>query len=112
MSKYIRYTCNKKNEPIFEEDCKQCSEYKPCAKEGQWCYVGALVAEAKNNEVRAEVSMPTTENLAAPVMRDTSTVKIHIGNGQTMDVLREDIAKALERDFYKNLHQGMFGGTQ
>lgn len=112
MSKHIRYTCNKKNEPVFEEDCKQCSEYKPCAKEGQWCFVGALVSEIKNKEACEDASMPKTENIAAPIMRDTSTVKIYIGNGQTMDVLREDIAKALERDFYKNLHQGMFGGKQ
>lgn len=47
--------------------------------------------------------MPTTENAAAPVLRDTSTVTINLGNGMEVDVLREDIKRQLERDFYKNV---------
>ena len=91
MSKYVRYTCNKKNEPTMREDCKNCPEYNPCGKEGRWCFIGALVAEAENNKACADVVMPLTENLVSPVLRDMSTVTINFGNGQSADMLREEI---------------------
>jgi len=106
MSEYIRYTCNKKNEPVYREDCKKCSEYNPCAKEGKWCFVGALVAE--HEPLCTETAIPAGEGAAAPVMRDMSTVTINLENGMKIDVLREDIKKQLERDFYKGVGL-MFG---
>lgn len=48
MSNFVRYTCNKKNEPTMREDCKKCPQYNPCGKEGKWCFVGALVEEVEN----------------------------------------------------------------
>ena len=77
----------------MREDCKDCSEYNPCGKEGKWCFVGALVTEA--------------ENLVSPILRDMSTVTINFGNGQSADVLREDIKKALEKDVYKSIYKGL-----
>lgn len=108
MSKYVRYTCNKKNEPTMREDCKNCPEYNPCGKEGKWCFAGALVAEAENNKACADVVMPLTENLVSPVVRDMSTVTINFGNGQSADILREDIKKALEKDIYKSIYKGLY----
>lgn len=108
MSKYVRYTCNKKNEPTMREDCKNCPEYNPCGKDGKWCFVGALVVEAENNKACADVVMPLTENLASPVMRDMSTVTINFENGQNADILREDIKKALEKDIYKSIYKGLY----
>lgn len=107
MSKYVRYTCNKKNEPTMCEDCKNCPEYNPCGKEGKWCFIGALVAKAENNKACADVVMPLTENLASPVMRDMSTVTINFGKGQSADILCEDIKKALEKDIYKSIYKGL-----
>lgn len=108
MSKYVRYTCNKKNEPTMREDCKNCPEHNPCGKDGKWCFVGALVAEAENKKVYADAVMPLTENLVSPVLRDMSTVTINFGNGQSADILREDIKKALEKDIYKSTYKGLY----
>ena len=99
MSKYIRYTCNRKNEPVLKKDCKRCPEYNPCAKDGKWCVVGALVAE--HDPVCAEASTPSAENAAAPVMRDLSTI--------TINLLREDIKRTLEREFYNSV--GLLNGA-
>lgn len=99
MSRFVRYTCNKKNVPVMRKDCEKCSEYNPCAKDGKWCFVGALIAE--HDPACAECSMPLMENAAAPVLRDTSTVTINLGSGMEVDVLREDIKEQLKRDFYK-----------
>jgi hypothetical protein len=41
--------------------------------------------------------------MTMPIMRDMSTVKINLGNGQSVDVLREDIRKSLEDELYKSI---------
>ena len=99
MSGFVRYTCNKKNVPVMRKDCEKCSEYNPCAKDGKWCFIGALIVE--HDPGCAECTMPLMENAVAPVLRDTSTVTIYLGNGMEVDVLREDIKEQLKRDFYK-----------
>lgn len=109
MAKHIRYTCNKKNKPVYRSDCKNCPEYNPCAKDGKWCFVGALLTE--HDPLCAEASMPLMESAAAPVMRDISTVTINLGNGMAVDVLREDIKRQLERDFYKSAGLGLMFGA-
>jgi hypothetical protein len=107
MSKYIRYTCNKKNEPVFKLDCVTCPEYNPCAKDGKWCFIGALVE--KNDQMCSEAHMPSAESAAAPILRDMSTVTINLGDGMKVEVLHEDIKKQLEQEFYRNL--GLFFGA-
>lgn len=106
MNRHIRYTCNKKNVTVLRDDCRKCSEYNPCAKDGKWCFIGALVAE--HDPVCAELVASTLENADAPVLRDLSTIIINLGDGMTVDVLKEDIKTALERDFYKEAGM-MFG---
>lgn len=101
MIKHIRYTCNKKKHPVYRDDCRSCPEYNPCAKDGKWCFVGALITE--HDMICEEVSRPIVESAAAPVMRDMSTVTINLGDGMKVDVLREDIKKALEREFYESV---------
>lgn len=97
----MRYICNKKGEPVFEKDCKSCPEYNPCAKNGKWCFVGALIAE--NEPICNENSIPNMKSASAPIMRDTSIVTINLGNGCSVDVLREDIKKQLELNFHIGL---------
>lgn len=46
---------------------------------------------------------PMEQDMAMPIMRDMSTVTINIGNGQSVDVLRENIRKSLEDEFYKSI---------
>lgn len=108
-TKYARYTCNKKNDPVLRQDCMSCPEYNPCAKDGEWCFAGALVAE--HDPLCAEASMPAAESAAAPVLRDMSTVTINLGNGTKVDVLREDIKKQLERELYKSTGLGLMFGA-
>ena len=103
MGRFVRYTCNKKNETIMREDCKTCPEYNPCGKSGKWCFVGALVAEAENTRTSADMCEPIAQNVAMPVMRDMSTVTINLGNGQSVDILRENIRKSLEDELYKSI---------
>ncbi len=100
MSKFIRYTCNKKNEPVLRKDCIKCSEYNPCAKDGKWCFVGALVAE--HEPICAELTNSLKQNSAMPVMRDMSTITINLGDGTKVDILREDMKRQLEQEIYKN----------
>lgn len=59
MSKFVRYTCNKKNEPTMREDCQKCGSYNPCGKEGKWCFIGALVAEVEKT-INIEIGVPDT----------------------------------------------------
>lgn len=99
----VRYTCNKKNEPKMREDCKNCPEYNPCGKDGKWCFIGALVAEAENTKMSADMCEPIAQDIDMPIMRDMSTVKINLGNGQSVDILREDIRKSLENELYKSI---------
>lgn len=103
MNSFVRYTCNKKNEPTIREDCKTCPEYNPCGKDGKWCFVGALVAEAENTRMSADMCEPMAQDMAMPIMRDMSTVTINLGNGQTVDVLRNDIRKSFEDELYKSI---------
>lgn len=106
--KIVTYTCNKKNEPTMREDCMNCPEYNPCAIDGQWCFVGALVVEAENTKACADIIMPNTADMVAPVMRDMSTVKIPVGNGQSVDVLREDIERSIENTIREELTAHLF----
>ena len=105
MSRFVRYTCNKKNEPTMREDCSKCPDFNPCAIEGQWCFVGALVAEYENTKACADITMPNVVNMVAPIMRDMSTVNIPVGNGQNVAVLKEDISRAIESAIYKSVRE-------
>ena len=101
--RFVRYTCNKKNEQTMREDCKSCPEYDPCGNEGKWCFVGALVAGVENTRMSENMCESITQDVAMPIMRDMSTVTINIGNGQSFDVSREDIIKSIEKELYKGL---------
>ena len=101
--RFVRYTCNKKNEPTMRANCKSCPEYDPCGNEGKWCVVGALVAGAENTRMSENMCESITQDVAMPIMRDMSTVTINIGNGQSFDVSREDIIKSIEKELYKGL---------
>ena len=114
MSKFVRYTCNKKNEPTMREDCEKCSEYNPCAKDGKWCFVGALVAEAENARMSEDICQPISQDMAMPIMRDMSTILLPIGDGKTVAVLKENMLEQIEKDFYKSLgiSSEMLGGNK
>lgn len=94
----IRYTCNKKAFPQFHKDCLVCPEYAPCAKGGKWCFV----AEMENENISAAVETPAAMDVAAPVLRDMSTVTVNFGNGMKVDILREDVKKQLTQELYKS----------
>lgn len=100
MSKFVKYICNKKNITVLREDCKKCEEYNPCAKNGKWCFVGALIEE--HDQMLEECALPNSESADASVLQDMSTVTINLGDGIRVDVLRNDIIKQLERDFYES----------
>lgn len=87
----------------MRKDCKTCPEYNPCGKDGKWCFVGALVAEAENEKMSADMCEPMLQDMEMPIMRDMSTVTINLGNGQSVDVLRENIRKSLEDELYKSI---------
>lgn len=96
MSKHIRYTCAKKKHPVLRKDCEKCEMYDPCAKDGKWCFVDALIAE--HEPMLSENAMGSCVNASAPVMRDMSTVTINLGNGMQVDVLKEDIRKQIREN--------------
>lgn len=101
MSKYVRYTCAKKDVPVLRKDCKKCSEYDPCARSGKWCFVGALIAE--HDENIEKICESTCENITAPTLRDMSVVTINLGQGTTVDVLKEDIKTSISKYVYDSI---------
>ena len=105
-NKFVRYTCNKKNEPVFRKDCMKCPEYNPCGINGKWCFVGALVAE--HDPACASLRETNVENMVSPMSRDMSTITVHLGDGMEVDVLRENIRKQMEESFYRQ--SGLFFG--
>lgn len=105
--KTVQYTCNKKSHPVLKEDCKSCSEYNPCAKDGKWCFVGALVAE--HDPIMVEGAMPCGESAASSILRDTTSVTIHCGDGMSFDILK--VEEQLKRSFYKSTGLGLMFGA-
>lgn len=102
MSKHIRYTCAKKKHPVLKKDCEKCEMYNPCAKDGKWCFVGALVAEHEPavSEITAGESALCA---AAPVLRDQSTVTIHLGERTSVDVFEEDFMAQLKNSLNSSI---------
>ena len=95
----MRYTCNKKAYPEFEKDCKNCSEYDPCAKGGKWCFVAAI----ENEKIMPDYCAPLTQDVVAPIMakHDYRNVKIDTNTTVTIDL--EELKERIARDFYKDL---------
>ena len=102
-SDYVRYTCNKKNEPTTREECKECPEYNPCAIEGKWCFVGALVAKIEDEKACADAVMVNAERLAMPNAIDATSVNVFMVNIENRKTLRDDILKAVRKEIYKVL---------
>jgi len=99
----MRYTCNKKAFPQFLKDCKNCSEYNPCAKGGKWCFIGAM----ENEHIVPDASTSAMQNAAAPLLvkHDYRDVKIAKNTVVTIDL--EDIKKQMEKELYKDLYIGL-----
>lgn len=102
MSRHIHYTCAKKEHPVLKKDCEKCSEYIPCAKEGKWCFVGALVAEHEPN-LSESVAGESVASSTAPVLRDQSTVTIHLDGCTSVDVSKEDLAEQIKKALLSSL---------
>lgn len=80
-----------------------CPEYNPCARDGQWCFVGALIAECENTKACSDLKMQNAANMVVPMMRDMSTVKISVGNGQSVEMSKEDIEKQIRETMTAHL---------
>lgn len=105
MSRHIRYTCAKKKHPVLKKDCERCEMYNPCAQDGKWCFVGAIIAEhepALSTSTMGEASVCAV----APVLRDQSTVTIHLGGGTSVDISKEDFAGQVKKLLYSSLSSG------
>ena len=72
--------------------CRECRYHDTCEHK-------ILQQEGYLMPAMEELTMP----LAMPIMRDTSTVKIYIGDGHYVEVEREKIKKQLERSLLKGL---------
>lgn len=103
MSRHIRYTCAKKKHPVLKKDCEKCEMYDPCAKDGKWCFVGALIAEhepALSTSAMGEASVCAV----APVLRDQSTVTIHLDSKTSVDMSKEDFAVQIKKALYSAMN--------
>lgn len=110
MSRHIRYTCAKKKHPVLKKDCEKCEMYDPCAKDGKWCFVGALVAEhepALSESARGEA----TACAVSPVLRDQSTVTIHLDSTTSVDVSKEDFMSQIKKALGSSLNIGFSRGV-
>lgn len=112
MTKHVRYTCAKKKHPVLKKDCEKCEMYKPCAKDGKWCFVGALIAE--HEPVLSEnVSVESRSCTEAPVLKDQSTVTIYLDNKTSVDVSKDDFHSQIKKALYSSLNSAFYvGGRQ
>lgn len=103
MNRHIRYTCAKKKHPVLKKDCERCEMYNPCAKDGKWCFVGALIAE---HEPALSESAVGESVLCAvsPVLRDQSTVTIHLDSKTSVDIPKEDIVAQIKKTLYSSMN--------
>ena len=109
MSKHIRYTCAKKEPPVLKADCEKCSEYIPCAKEGKWCFVGALVAEHKPN-LSENAAGEFAGSSAAPMPKERSTVAIYFDRKNSVGVSKEDFDAQFKKALLASLNRSFLGG--
>lgn len=104
MNRHIRYTCAKKKHPVLKKDCKKCEMYDPCAKGGKWCFIGALIAEHEpvfSENATGEASACA----AAPVLRDQSTITIHLDSKSSVDISKEDLLVQIEKKLYSSINR-------
>lgn len=96
-AKFVRYTCAKKNHPVLRKDCEICPEYKPCAQDGKWCFVGALLCEEEF--IWRGTIQPFEPSPIDKTSKDTASITISFGNGKygSAEVPREDLREALEK---------------
>lgn len=108
--KFVRYTCAKKNHPVLRKDCEKCSEYRPCAQDGKWCFIGALLVE--EGQIQESVMQREAISSVESISQDTATVTIFFGNGryESAEVPRDDFRKALEKQMQKALGKRFIGG--
>lgn len=102
MNRHIRYTCAKKKHPVLKKDCEKCEMYNPCAKDGKWCFVGALIAEHEP-ALSESATKECVSCAVAPVLRDQSTVTIHLGEGTSVDVSKEDFMVQLKNSLNSSI---------
>lgn len=103
MNRHIRYTCAKKKHPVLKKDCERCEMYNPCAKGGKWCFVGALIAEHEPALSESAVG-ESVLRAAAPVLRDQSTVTIHLDSKTSVDISKEDLSAQIKNTLYSSLN--------
>lgn len=111
MSRHISYTCAKKKHPVLKKDCEKCEMYNPCAKDGKWCFVGALIVEHKpalSTSATGEASVCAV----APVLRDQSTVTIHFDNKTSVDIPKEILEDQIKRALYSSLNSSFNRGVR
>lgn len=110
MSRHLRYTCAKKKHPVLKKDCEKCQMYDPCAKDGKWCFVGALVVEHEPALSSSAVGKASV-CAAAPVLRDQSTVTIHLDGKTSVDISNEVLADQIKKALYSSLNSGFNWGA-
>lgn len=110
MSRHLRYTCAKKRHPVLKKDCEKCEMYDPCAKDGKWCFVGALIAEHEP-ALSESTAGECVSCAAAPALRDQSTVTIHLGGGTSVDISKEDFAAQIKKALYSSMNSSFFKGV-
>lgn len=92
----MRYTCNKKSFPLFSKDCKNCPEYKPCVKDGSWCFVGAM----GNEKIVSGATVQNMQSTAMPVLKKHDYRDIKIAEGTTVTIDLEELKENMRKEIY------------
>lgn len=108
--KFVRYTCAKKNHPILRKDCERCSEYRPCAEDGKWCFIGALLIDKE--QVGSAILQSAKISQVERVLKDTTTVTVFFGNGryEGAEVSKEGFKAALKKQMQEAFGMKFMGG--
>lgn len=95
----MRFTCNKKAYPQFHKDCTNCSEYNPCAKDGKYCFVGAMENERVCQPTRPKVM----ECASMPVLIPHDYRNIKVADNITVTIDIEEMKRKLSKSLMPRL---------
>ena len=109
-TKFVRYTCTKKKHSVLRKDCEKCSEYRPCAQDGKWCFIGALLVQKE--QIQESIIQRAAISPIERISKDNATVTIFLGNGryESAAVFREDFKAALKKQMQKAFGPQFMGG--
>ena len=90
---------------IIKKKCRECPFKEKCSKK-------RMEAEGYLPEpMLASATMPSTEELAAPILRKHDYRDVKVAEGMTITIDLEELKEQMKQDFYKSVGIGLHFGA-